>query len=280
MGFRNLNLTKGFNPFEDGNDIQHSLSFFSGGEPNFRITDENFLFSNVRVSIRLKTANDLFVLCCAVDALRRINSKVNISLFTPYIPAARQDRVCRFGESLTSKVYADIINSLNFDNVNILDPHSDVSTALINNCHPISSELFLREIPVEQGVVVIPDFGATKKIEKFCEGRQIPIQAYKKRDINGKLIDFGVFHDDFKSEDIFILDDICDGGGTFIGLAEKLREKNCGKINLCVTHGIFSKGIGHLLNHVNKIYTTDSWSGYENELDSFSGSLEVIKIKL
>ena len=55
-----------------------------------------------------------------------------------------------------------------------------------------------------------------------------------------------------------IFDDICDGGYTFIQLAEYLQDNcNCA-LDLAVTHGIFSKGLGRLRENFDKIYTTDS----------------------
>ncbi|RYF48025.1 MAG: phosphoribosyltransferase [Cytophagaceae bacterium] len=57
-----------------------------------------------------------------------------------------------------------------------------------------------------------------------------------------------------------IVDDICDGGGTFIGLAAELRKLNPERISLAVSHGIFSKGIDPLTNWLDHVYTTDSFS--------------------
>jgi len=56
-----------------------------------------------------------------------------------------------------------------------------------------------------------------------------------------------------------IVDDICDGGGTFLGLAEELKECNSGDLYLAVSHGIFSKGSQTLLDNFKSIYSTDSF---------------------
>ena len=54
-----------------------------------------------------------------------------------------------------------------------------------------------------------------------------------------------------------ILDDICDGGRTFIELAKELRKVygEC-YIALVVTHGIFSKGLDVILEHLDDVYAT------------------------
>ena len=61
------------------------------------------------------------------------------------------------------------------------------------------------------------------------------------------------------------MDDICDGGGTFIGLASELMSKNAGAIYLAVTHGIFSNGFDGLNRKFRGIFTTDSIKNIESK---------------
>lgn len=56
-----------------------------------------------------------------------------IRLYLPYIPNARMDRVKAPDEVFTLKWFSQFINSLGFSEVVVCDPHSDVSTALIDN---------------------------------------------------------------------------------------------------------------------------------------------------
>jgi phosphoribosylpyrophosphate synthetase len=58
-----------------------------------------------------------------------------------------------------------------------------------------------------------------------------------------------------------IVDDICDGGGTFNLLAEAWKRKNpaYSKLELFVSHGIFSKGLDAIDPVIEHITTTDSW---------------------
>ena len=72
------------------------------------------------------------------------------------------------------------------------------------------------------------------------------------------LTGFKVYAEDLKGCDCLIVDDICDGGGTFIGLANELKNKNAGKLYLAVSHGIFSRGFDDLEKCFTKIFTTDS----------------------
>ena len=54
------------------------------------------------------------------------------------------------------------------------------------------------------------------------------------------------------------MDDICDGGGTFLGLADELRKRNAGPLHLAISHGIFSKGTEVLRQKFDRLFTTDS----------------------
>ena len=56
------------------------------------------------------------------------------------------------------------------------------------------------------------------------------------------------------------MDDICDGGRTFIELAKVIRKdySKDSKIVLIITHGIFSKGFETVFEHVDEVYTTNS----------------------
>ena len=82
------------------------------------------LYCNYLITHRIQSFNDFGLLLLAVDALKRMGiHKINV--FTPYFPAARQDRVMIKGEPLSVKVYANILNALNLDGITIYDSHSE-----------------------------------------------------------------------------------------------------------------------------------------------------------
>jgi ribose-phosphate pyrophosphokinase len=265
-----LNLDSNFRPFQNENEIVFESFTFHGGEPHIKIKADFDISLPVMITHRINSFNDLGLLCIAVDALRRMGVKT-ISAFIPYFPAARQDRVMVMGEALSVKVYADIINYLNLEKVYIFDPHSEVTPALLNNVSVISNHDFIKQVIVQIGTnlkLISPDGGALKKIYKVSEylGGIEVVEASKSRDVKtGKLTGFKVYHDDLEGSDCLIVDDICDGGGTFIGLAEELKKKNAGKLYLTVSHGIFSKGFDELGKYFDRIFTTDSFKDIDNE---------------
>ena len=269
-----LNLDTTFKPIE-GEEIKFESFTFAGGEPHIKIIQapsplEKAGDEVVTITHRLNSFNDLGLLCCAVDALQRMDAKIG-TLFIPYFPAARQDRVMIKGEPLTVKIYADIINNLGFKKVIVLDAHSEVTPALLNNCEVIANHKFIKQVIEKIGntvKLISPDGGALKKIYKVSEflGDIDVVECSKSRDVKtGKLKEFKVYDDDLGGTDCLIVDDICDGGGTFLGLAEELKKKNSGKFYLAVTHGIFSKGFADLENIFEQIFTTNSVKELSNE---------------
>lgn len=263
-----LNLDKNFSPLGNKNQINFQSFTFSGGEPHIKIASDFDVTQTITITHRLNSFNDLGLLCVAVDALRRMNVKL-INVFIPYFPAARQDRVMIPGEPLSVKVYADILNAMNLNKVTVFDAHSEVTPALVNNCEVIPNHKFIAEVLKIIGnnvKLISPDGGALKKIYKVSEflGGIDVVECSKSRDVKtGKLSGFKVYDDNLQGTNCLIVDDICDGGGTFIGLAEELKKKNAGKLFLAVSHGIFNKGFEDL-KCFDGIFTTDSFRDFED----------------
>ena len=268
--------------------LEHEEFQFSGGEPHIKLNvPEQAKYEDrvtVIISIRLKTFNDLGLLAVAVDALKRELPQAELILFTPYFPGARQDRIMVPGEPLTVKVYADMINAMGFTGVMIMDPHSDVTPALLNKSHVLTNYNLVRSVisseSLDDYLLISPDAGSNKKISGVAKDLGLEsesiVRCDKDRDVaTGKIKSFEVYANDLEGKDCIIIDDICDGGGTFLGLAQELKNKNAGRIFLVVTHGIFSKGFDAFTNF-EKIYTTDSFldlNGMEEEIPQ----LEIIK---
>ena len=97
----------------------------------------------------------------------------NLHLNMPYIPNARQDRVKTSEDVFTLKYFAEVINWLGFDSVTVLDPHSSVSEALINNIVIKHSYEYvwkvIREVEKDYDSILMfyPDEGAMKRYSEM-----------------------------------------------------------------------------------------------------------------
>ncbi|HFA49666.1 MAG TPA: ribose-phosphate pyrophosphokinase [Bacteroidetes bacterium] len=267
-----LNLSKPFK-MPAGNAIRFEAFIFNGGEPHIKLELDDTIDPQEEILItqRICSSDDLILLLLATDALRRSGYK-KISVFIPYFPAARQDRVMVPGEPLSVKVYADIINAQQYERVIIFDPHSDVTAALLNNVKIITNEYFIKMVVEEIGdeniCLIAPDAGAVKKAHSLAMKLNIQtiITCEKTRNVsNGKLSDFKVHADNLNNKTCLIVDDICDGGRTFIGIANELKNKNAGPVFLAVSHGIFSGGLDKFNGILDGVFTTDSFREIKNK---------------
>ncbi|MBE6861660.1 MAG: ribose-phosphate pyrophosphokinase [Ruminococcus sp.] len=199
-----------------------------------------------------------------------------IRLFMPYIPNARQDRVKSDEDVFTLKYFAQVINSLNFESVTVLDPHSTVSEALIDRLVIQSPKENVRrvisEITQNEGAepfMFYPDEGASKRYSGMVT---LPYGfGIKKRDWKtGKILGLDVSGsvEQIKGKSVLIVDDICSKGGTFLFSARKLKELGAGNIYLYISHCEKTILSGELIESglIKKIYTTDSICNFSHEL--------------
>lgn len=256
----------------DGNLYDSESFIFSGGEVQVKIPLVRDDFYNqigaYRITIRADLINsdrimELFML---TDALRRQYPNARSDLICPYFPYARQDRVMNNGEALAVRVMATLINEQRYDSVEIWDAHSDVTLALLDRVDNIGQEKFVQHLYVTgtigfNNVLVAPDAGAMKKITSVSKLTGLSmVRADKTRDVKtGEITGTVVYSDPIGDKDFLIVDDICDGGRTFIELAKVLRPLTEGKVKLYVTHGIFSKGLEVFDGLIDEIYCANIW---------------------
>lgn len=215
---------------------------------------------------------ELFVLVCIVKHIRTHLKNAVIYLYLPYIPHARMDRTKSGGDVFTLKYFAEIINMLNFEFVDVLDPHSSVSTALIDRVRTVDVDRFIvkaiKEVTGDDGdddfkrdnlVLFYPDEGARKRYE-FQSDMSV-LCGDKKRDWDtGKITSLEILGEvPTVPFDVLIIDDICSYGGTFLRASKALREKGADKVYLYVTHCENSILKGELLNEcIDRVFTTNS----------------------
>lgn len=213
----------------------------------------------------IQNSDDIMKMLLLTNAVKEMYLGIKVTLVMPYIPYARQDRISNDGESFSLKVFSRLVNAQGYHKVISYDPHSDVSLALIDNLKPVSQVYFVSGIPLTRAntVLVSPDAGACKKTFEAAMRCEFDgaVYASKHRDTTtGQITGTTVDCDHIGDKDFLIIDDICDGGRTFIELAKKLTPKTNGKIYLYVTHGIFSNGLAELSQYIDMIYTVNPFA--------------------
>ena len=204
-----------------------------------------------------------------------------------YVPNARMDRVKKSDEVFTLKYFCEIINDLGFDMVTVLDPHSNVTPALLNHVVVESSKYVInrvvRDLDLhENDYVYFPDEGAAKRYADLFPGKRNILIGHKKRDWEtGKIVGLEISgqegetfeHGHFQGCSVLMIDDIISYGGTLAYSADELKRLGFKHIYAYATHvenSILDEEKGTLLKRLNdgtveRIYTTDSLYNGEHE---------------
>jgi ribose-phosphate pyrophosphokinase len=225
----------------------------------------------------INSYEDLFLL----KSLKDSNPKLS-TILIPCLFQQQHDRRFSPNQSFELKLVCDFINSCNFDEVHLYHPHSDVAPALINNCVVIDNTFFIQNVLLsihdtkhtvngtvqnthfkekvwEYLTLMSSDAGGFKPLMKLCneikwKGETFSASKARDRENLIQVID----RQDFNGKDILIIDDICVYGGTFIGLAQMLRERNAGKLYLAVSHLTVQEPNPQLFNLFETVFTTAS----------------------
>jgi ribose-phosphate pyrophosphokinase len=248
---------------------------FPDGQPHIKIDMDSVQAlpreETICIISRIDNANDLMMALFIKNTLDYLEFE-QVELHVSYLLAARMDRVMLDGEPFSLKVVAGMLNQGRFRKIKIFDPHSEVATALIERSYAVPNHEYVKDALEDyfkgktkgKHCLVSPDAGALKKIHKLAQFLQIEdvVECMKERDVKtGALTSFKTIADHLEGQTCFIVDDICDGGGTFAGTAKMLKAKGAAKVVLIVSHGIFSKGT--TIEAVDEIYTTDSFRAVE-----------------
>lgn len=240
---------------------------FPGGETHLRVPDD---YDDVPYYATVKGAemDDYMALAMWSDFHYR-NATANVrSALIPYLPGARADRGRPFGAG----VYADMLNTMDLDQIITFDTHSPVmpeffsNIKVINSSHTVKNAIqgYHGDLSNDYVGIIAPDKGAYERAKETAQVMHLPLfQAEKHRDFEtGKLSGFSCEPLPDKGR-LLVVDDICDGGGTFMGLAEATGVHRS-RLSLFVSHGIFSGRVDNLWQYYSKVYTTNSHPGHVN----------------
>lgn len=228
--------------------------------------------------------DEIFYLLLVKKHLEKYFTNVNYYLFMPFTPNGRMDRVKNNDEVFTLKYFCEFINSLNFSAVYVLDAHSDVSTALLNNClceNPKEYiEKAIQKIGMRNLILYFPDAGAAKRYSDlfpeimYCYGE-------KKRDWKtGKILGLDIRTNgiDLSDKAVLMIDDIIAYGGSLHYSALELKNLGVNEIYAYATHtenSILDREKGTLIkdlenNTVDRLFTTNSlFSGKHEKIEVF-----------
>lgn len=238
------------------------LKRFPNGE---RVFDKNVLVcGHCTLEWYYEDDSEIFDLMVIKNEIDEKSNSV-VSLDIKYMPYSRMDRENE-NYVFTLKYLSRFINSLNFDTVSILEPHSDVTCALLNRSvsesytYKFVTKIMMDSVKsITDFVLYFPDAGAQKRYSGMFK---VPnLVGFKERDFKtGEITSLQVVGEIDTSKTVIIVDDLCSKGGTFIQSASKLKELGYQDIYLYVTHceNTIYDGDIFKTDYIKHVYTTDS----------------------
>lgn len=192
-----------------------------------------------------------------------------ITLVLPIIYGSRQDRKSSPRTPVTISMMAKIIKSVGVDRVITVSLHAPQSSAAffaagLRFDNISSAQVFLPEI-IEQHkekdfIIVSPDAGGLAKARHYAKVLKTDIAFADKRRGPDRKSEVMNLVGDVRDRNVFIVDDMIDGGGTLLNVANALKENGAKDIYCIATHLVLSGNAVEKLQDsvIKKIYGSNS----------------------
>ena len=248
------------------NGTKVEFANFPNGETGLWLDLDKYTANNAkwyRVELFFYNNNDLINLMLLKDYLD--SHKMFGNLYIWYMPYSRMDRQ-ESTAAFSLKTVANLINTMNFQKVFVGEPHSSITTALLNNVTVINlvESIWKKVNPSLDTTIFFPDMTAYKRYSYLLHKDMSYMIGMKKRDFDtGEITTLApyTYNDPERSANILMVDDLCSKGGSFIIAAKWLREHGYfGNVELIVGHCEETVYTGEIIggNYVKKVYTTNS----------------------
>lgn len=254
-------------------NIDYSISRFPDGE--VQITLGEFSHKDeINVKCRITSAEELFLLMQVSDILVRHGMRFSISIY--YLMGMRMDRVMSFDRPYTLNMVVHILDNLGAYGIYLFCPHSNTALDLfrftsVAQINPDKLDIMVNTT-FKDYQIVLPDSGAVERADMDDIPEGIVIGEKVRNVTTGKIESIKIKNPEvINGRPLLIEDDLCDGGGTFVGLAQAIREIDPkADVNIVVCHMVNSKGIENLSKNFNHVWFTNSYKDWKNEFEKQS----------
>ncbi|QBF34673.1 ribose-phosphate pyrophosphokinase [Mycoplasmopsis phocirhinis] len=213
-----------------------------------------------------RPVNDNYVdLLLFIDSLKRASAN-SITVALTYYGYARQDHKVSGRQPIGAKLFAELIQTAGATKIIAVDLHNpaiqgffDIPIDDLRGAYPIAKAVKSLNEPF---TVVSPDHGGTIRARRLAEliSDSIKISIIDKRRVGTNQTEVMGLIGSVENENVVIIDDIIDTGGTIIKAVDTLKAHGAKKIVVAATHGIFTRGFEIFQNNpnVSKVIVTDS----------------------
>lgn len=233
------------------------INRFPDGQIQFWISKDH---SKLDLDIAIKTSEHLDLLLQMEVVMRFQSVQVN------YMYGARSDKL---GTETTlvcpvAELTATVLETCLTKNLQIVMPHCNIPG--LTDCPekviiPINHYLESRISQKMYGAILFPDESAEERYRGYIMSAGTPTYTCtKERDqTTGEITRYVVPTIPTKGP-ILVIDDLCDGGATFLKIADQLPEN---PLELSIVHGVFSgEAIPRLSEKYKNIWVTNSFRDF------------------
>lgn len=209
------------------------------------------------------------------DAAKRAGADKVIAVL-PSFDYARQERKTEPGEAIAAKVNMDLLKAAGVDEIITTDLHATAIQGFVSNdmriTHLESMSLmrdYFKSKEIEDLVVVSPDLGGTKRVDKLAKSLDCDKAIiYKHRAAHNQAIAEDLIGD-VNGKNCIIFDDMIDTAGTIAEAAKLLKKNGAKDIYVCAAHGLFNGPAMQRLNDapIKEIIVTNSMPQKPNTID-------------
>lgn len=246
------------------------------------------------IIFRINSYQDLWLLTQLKDVYD--HNRMSLSITIPCLLDAQADRRFKDNQPNGLKLILEHLKSLNFKEITIFHPHNpEVVEAILPNVKILDNSHFIQQVlytEIAEGpdasdtkylnnlILMSTDAGGFKPLMKLADklnwkGEVYSASKSRSTEIPG-LLHQQIDKQDFGGKDILIIDDICVKGGTFVGLAKMLRERNVGKLFLAVSHMTILDFNPELTSVFDTVFTTNSKGWDYGSYSSAGADLRVL----
>lgn len=202
-----------------------------------------------------------------VDALKRASAK-RITVVTPFLGYARQDKKHRGREPISARLMTDLFRTAGADRMMAVDLHTDQIQGFFDGpvdhlfALPILADYVGGQLNLSDITVVSPDAGRVRTADRWADRLGSPLAIIHKRrdpDVANQVKVHEVVGE-VEGRTCVLVDDMIDTGGTLVKAAEALFEQGANKVVAAATHGVLSGPAAERLQNsrISEVIVTNS----------------------
>ncbi|MFI6574647.1 ribose-phosphate diphosphokinase [Nocardiopsis sp. NPDC050513] len=182
-----------------------------------------------------------------VDALKRASAK-RITVVTPFLGYARQDKKHRGREPISARLMTDLFRTAGANRMMAVDLHTDQIQGFFDGpvdhlfALPILADYVADRVEHSEITVVSPDAGRVRTADRWADRLGAPLAIIHKRrdpDVANQVRVHEVVGQ-VAGRTCVLVDDMIDTGGTIVKASEALFENGAEKVIVAATHGVLS----------------------------------------